>query len=150
MRLMIDPIQTVSVTDASRLPHTKPAAARSTAVRGTSFAGELARFATTAPSASAPTTIAPNTVKAETRPDNEQTKKVAGHPYSRIENGADKGRYLNQVDGSPREGAIFKRVERDDHVLHIYGTGKDRVVIAVKSKDHATPPSTGGATPATS
>jgi len=138
---MIDPIQTASVADASRLSHTNTAAARSTAVRGTSFAGELARFATTAP----------DTVKAETRPDNEQTKKVAGHPYSRVENGPDKGRYLNQVDGSPREGAVFKRQERDDHVLHIYGTGKDRVVIAVKSKDSDAPPSppaTGGATPA--
>jgi hypothetical protein len=140
---MIDPIQTASVADASRLSHTNTAVARSTAVRGPSFAGQLERFASTAP----------NAVKAQTRPDNEQTKKVAGHPYSRVENGPDKGRYLNQVDGNPREGAVFKRVERDDHVLHIYGTGKDRVVIAVKSKDTDAPPSpraTGGATPATS
>jgi len=138
---MIDPIQTASVADASRLSHTNAAVARSTAVRGTSFAGQLERFANTAP----------NTVKAETRPDNEQTKKVAGHPYSRVENGPDKGRYLNQVDGNPREGAVFKRVERDDRVLHVYGTGKDRVVIEVKSKhpDAQPPSATGGAKPAT-
>jgi hypothetical protein len=138
---MIDPIQTASVADASRLSHTNTAVARSTAVRGTSFAGQLERFASTAP----------NTVKAETRPDNEQTKKVAGHPYARVENGADKGRYLNQLDGNPREGAVFKLVERDDRVLHVYGTGKDRVVVEVKPKDpEAKPPSaTGGAKPAT-
>jgi hypothetical protein len=138
---MIDPIQTASVADASRLAPANTATARTTAVRGTSFAGELARFATSAP----------NAVKAETRPDNEQTKKVAGHPYSRVENGADKGRYLNQVDGNPREGAVFKLVKRDDRVLHVYGSGQDRVVIEVKSKDApARPPATtGGATPAT-
>jgi hypothetical protein len=152
MRLMIDPIQTASLADAGRLSRANPAAATPTAARGTSFAGELARFAATAPSTTAPSSTAPNAVKAVTRPDNEQTKKVAGHPYSRVENGADKGRYLNQLDGSPREGAVFKRVERDDHVLHIYGTGKDRVVVAVKPKDRDAPPSspaTGGATPAT-
>jgi len=94
---------------------------------------------------------APDTVKAATRPDNERTKKVAGHPYSRVENGADKGHYLNQVDGSPREGAVFKLVERDDRSLHVYGTGKDKVIIAVmkKDKDAEAPPATGGATPTT-
>ena len=152
MRLMIDPIQTASLADASRLSRTNPAAATPTAARATSFAGELARFASTAPSTTAPGSTAPNAVKAVTRPDNEQTTKVAGHPYSRIENGPDKGRYLNQLDGSPREGAVFKRVKRDDLVLHIYGTGKDRVIVAVKPKDRDAPPSspaTGGATPAT-
>jgi hypothetical protein len=154
---MIDPLQTASVADASRLSHTNTAVARSTAVRGASFAGELARFSRSAtPSTASPSTAtastAPNAVKAETRPDNEQTKKVAGHPYSRVENGPDKGRYLNQVDGSPREGAVFKRVERDNRVLHVYGTGKDKVVVEVKSKAataQPSPPATSGGTPST-
>ena len=143
---MIDPVQSASVADAGRLSPSSPPVARSTAARGGSFAGQLARLVSTAPSGA---------VKAAARPDNEQTKKIAGHPYSRVENGADKGRYLNQVDGSPREGAVFKRIERDDRVLHVYGTGKDRVIVAVmtdktkhndKNKE-ASP--TGGATPAT-
>jgi hypothetical protein len=136
---MIDPIQTASAADASRLAP-KTAVARSAATGGASFAGELMRAASTTPT----------TVKAQSRPDNEQTTKVTGHPYSRVENGADKGRYLNQVDGSPREGAIFRRVERDDRVLHVYGTGKDKVVVEVKaSKAKDASPATGGSTPAT-
>jgi hypothetical protein len=139
--LMIDPIHTASAADASRLSPDS-AVSRSTAGRGTSFANVLARAASTAP----------GTVRAETRPDNEQTTKVANHPYSRVENGADKGRYLNQVDGSPREGAVFKLVERADRVLHVYGTGKDKVIVAVmtaKDKDAPRPPATGGSTPVT-
>jgi hypothetical protein len=141
---MIDPIQSASIAGAGRLAPTTTPAARSTTASGGSFAGQLARLVSTAPDGA---------VKAATRPDNEQTKKVSGHPYSRVENGADKGRYLNQVDGSPREGAVFRRVERDDRVLHVYGTGKDKVIVAImtdktKDKDADASP-TGGATPAT-
>jgi hypothetical protein len=135
---MIDPINAASAAAGARLSQNTTSAARPTATRGgASFAGELARYVSTASS----------TVKAEARPDNEQTKKVSGHPYSRVENGADKGLYLNQLDGSPREGAVFKLVERDDRVFHVYGSGRDKVVVEVKTKDAATP--TGGATPAT-
>ncbi|MFP5364116.1 MAG: hypothetical protein ACLGI5_15465 [Thermoleophilia bacterium] len=90
------------------------------------------------------------TVKAVARPDNEHTRKIAGHPYSRIENGADKGLYLNQLQGSPRVGAVFRLVERDDRVFHVYGTGSDKVVVEVKKKDPEAPAaSAGGATPTT-
>ena len=137
---MIDPIYAASASGVARLSQTTSPAARSAATRGgAGFADQLARF-----------TASSSTVKAETRPDNEQTKKIAGHPYSRIENGTDKGRYLNQLDGSPREGAVFKLVERDDRVFHVYGTGADRVIVEVKKKDAATSSgSTGGARPAT-
>jgi hypothetical protein len=143
---MIDPIQSASIADASRLSQPSTPVARAAAASGGNFAGQLARLVSTAPSGA---------VKAEPRPDNEQTKKVSGHPYSRVENGADKGRYVNQVDGSPREGAVFKLVEREDRVLHVYGSGKDKVIVAVmtdktkdKGKDKDAAP-TGGATPAT-
>jgi len=136
---MIDPINAASASGVARFSQTASPAARSAATRGGGFAGQLARF-----------TASSSTVKAATRPDNEQTKKIAGHPYSRIENGSDKGRYLNQLDGSPREGAVFNRVERDDRVFHVYGTGKDRVIVEVKKKAAATSNGpTGGATPAT-
>jgi hypothetical protein len=90
------------------------ATAKSAAKKGQSFAGELAAA-----------------TKAPARPDGEQTKKVAGHPYSRIINGDDKGQYLNQVAGSPRQGEVFRLVERGDHIFHVYGDGKNKVIIGL-------------------
>jgi hypothetical protein len=99
-----------------------PAAKPAAAVQGAkSFAGELAKAATT----SAPA------AKAAPRPDGEQTKKIAGHAYARIENGSDKGMFLNQMAGNPRQGSVFRMVERGDHVFHVYGTGKDKVIIGM-------------------
>lgn len=147
---MIDPINAASAAAGARLSHDPaPAAARSTATRGaTSFAGELARYVSAASTGAGSTAAAP-TVKAVARPDNEQTKKVSGHPYSRIENGADKGLYLNQLQSSPRAGAVFKLVERDNRVFHVYGEGRDKLVVEVRKKDAATSTApTGGTTPA--
>jgi hypothetical protein len=139
---MIDPTNAAAAVGTSRLTHPNTSAPRAAAPRSSaSFAGQLARFVSTAD----------NTVKAVARPDNEQTTKVSGHPYSRIENGADKGLYLNQLAGSPREGAVFKLVRRDDRVFHVYGTGKERVIVEVKhttAPAYPTPP-TGGTSPAT-
>src|ERR1700750_385056 len=73
---------TAATDSASAATATAKTAAKTTK----SFAGELAA-ATRAPA----------------RPDGEQTKKVVGHPYARIINGDDKGSYLNQVAGSPRQ-----------------------------------------------
>jgi hypothetical protein len=119
---MIDPIHVAAAADRARLATSTTSAANPSASAGRSFAGELARFTSTAPAA----------VKAVARPDNEQTTKVAGHPYARVENGRDKGMYLNQLAGSPREGAVFKLVERDSRVFHVYGTGPERVIVEVK------------------
>jgi hypothetical protein len=108
-----------------------------------SFADELAKSASTAASSR----------KAAARPDGEQTKRIAGHPYSRIQNGDDKGLYLNQLAGSPRLGSAFSLVQRDDHVFHVYGTGKDRVIVEVKAQgtsDATTTTSTTPVTPTTS
>lgn len=102
---------------------------RTAAVQGVkSFASVLAKSANTG-SSTATTATEP-----AARPDGEQTKKVAGHPFSKIVNGDDKALYLNQLAGSPRLGKAFKLVERADHVFHVYGTGKDRVIVEVKAK----------------
>ena len=147
---MIEPIH----ADGARLlpsAATTPAATKRAAASDTSFAGQLARLsASSRPDAGAKPA---GTVKAATRPDNEHTTKVAGHPFARIENGADKGLYLNQLDGSPREGAVFRLVERDSRVFHVYGEGKDKVVVEVKPKaktGSAAPQATGGAAPTAS
>ena len=106
-------------------------AARSAAVQGVkSFASVLAKSAADTGSS----TTTKTATEAAARPDGEQTKKVAGHPFARIVNGDDKGMYLNQLAGSPRLGRAFKLVERADHVFHVYGTGKDRVIVEVKAK----------------
>jgi hypothetical protein len=117
-----------------------PYAAGTPATKATkSFAAELAKSAGTAASSA----------KAAARPDGEQTKKITGHPYSRIGNGTDKGLFLNQLAGSPRIGAAFRMVERDDHVFHVYGTGKDRVIVEVKAQSTSDAPSTTSTTPVT-
>jgi len=112
-----------------RTPAAKPAK---------SFAGELAAFVSTS--------AAP--AKAEARPDGEQTKKIAGHPYALIKNGADKGKFVNQLAGQSRQGSVFEMVERDERVFHVYGAGKDKVVVEIKAQnkdDSASPPASGGA-----
>ena len=127
---MIEPTQAAAAATTGATT-----ASRSAAVQGVkSFASVLAKSANTASSTTAATT------EAAARPDGEQTKKVAGHPFARIINGDDKGMYLNQLAGSPRLGKTFKLIERADHVFHIYGTGKDRVIVDVKTK--ATPDAT--------
>jgi len=147
---MIDPINAASASAGARLSQSVTPAARSTATRGaTGFAGELARYVSAPASGTASPSTAASAVKAVARPDNEQTKKITGHPFARIENGKDKGLYLNQLESSPRAGAVFKLVERDDRVFHVYGDGKDKVVVEVKKKDAATSTApTGGTAPA--
>jgi hypothetical protein len=112
---MTDPIQAAAAATASATPATATAKG---AVKSTkNFASELAAAAATP----------------KARPDGEQTKKISGHPYSRIVNGDDKGMYLNQVAGSPRQGEVFRLVERSGHVFHIYGTGDDKLIVGLKS-----------------
>ena len=121
---MTESTRAVSAATTGGIPY----AAKTPAAKTTkSFADELAKSASTSASST----------KAAARPDNEQTKKVAGHPYSRIQNGADKGLFLNQLAGSPRLGSAFRLVQRADHVFHVYGTGKDRVIVEVKAKSTA-------------
>lgn len=138
---MTDSTRAVSAATTGGLAY----AAKAPAAKSTkSFADELAKSASTSASSS---------TKAAARPENEQTKKISGHPYARIENGADKGLFLNQLASSPRLGSAFRMVERDDRVFHVYGTGKDRTVVEVKAKtatDTTPATSTATTTPATS
>lgn len=120
---MIDSTKAVAAASKGGTPSAQTAAKQSVK----SFASVLAK--------SSAETDAAKTTNIEPRPDGEQTKRVAGHPYSKILNGDDKGMYVNQVTGNPRMGRAFKLVERDDHVFHVYGTGKDRVIIGLPQKD---------------
>src|SRR4051794_28925913 len=70
-------------------------------------------------------------------PAGEKTKAVPGHAYADILNGSRSGLYLN-TSGNKRDGDVFALVKRDGREFHIYGTGKDRVVIGLKKRDDAT------------
>jgi hypothetical protein len=58
----------------------------------------------------------------------ETTRPVEHHDYVEITSGARKGMYINTSDNG-RRGEAFVLVEKADHNLHIYGSGKDRRVI---------------------
>src|SRR4051794_11084864 len=70
-------------------------------------------------------------------PAGERTKAVPGHAYADILNGSRSGLYLN-TSGNKRDGDVFALVKRDGREFHIYGTGKDRVVIGLKKHDATT------------
>ena len=54
--------------------------------------------------------------------------------------------YIN-TSGNKRDGQAFVLVKRDGKEFHIYGSGKDRVVVCLKRKDddNAKPSGTTGA-----
>src|SRR3954451_22951831 len=64
-------------------------------------------------------------------PSGETSKAVAGHSYADIVTGPRAGMYVN-TSGNARDGQAFVLVRRNGREDHIYGTGKDRVVIGLK------------------
>jgi hypothetical protein len=76
----------------------------------------------------------------ESKPDElklregEQVKAVEGHAYSEIVSGPRSGMYVNTTGGA-RHGEAFVLARRDGVEYHIYGSGKDREVVAVGKKD---------------
>jgi hypothetical protein len=71
----------------------------------------------------------------------ERTKQVDGHAYADILNGSRSGMYLN-TSGNKRDGEAFVLVKRNGREFHIYGTGKDRLVVGLKPKTDSSSPST--------
>ena len=106
----------------ARAPHSK--AHPST---GGSFAGALVNATTTKASEN-------NAVlDAKKAPKGETTKDVKGHAYDDILTGPRNGMYIN-TSGNKRQGMAFVLVKRDGKEFHIYGTGKDRLVVCLKPK----------------
>jgi len=64
----------------------------------------------------------------------EEVKPVDGHAYAEITNGAREGMYIN-TSGNSRHGEAFVLVRKHGVEYHIYGTGKDREVVAIKRDD---------------
>ena len=74
-------------------------------------------------------------------PSGETTQAVEGHKYSDILSGPRKGMFLN-TGSNKRAGQAFVLVRKNGREYHIYGTGKDRVVIGMKTKSDTTDTST--------
>jgi hypothetical protein len=58
----------------------------------------------------------------------ETMKAVEGHAYAEITSGKRSGMFVN-TSGNVRHGEAFVRVLRDGKEYHIYGSGKDRLVV---------------------
>jgi len=64
----------------------------------------------------------------------EEIKAVEGHAYAEITSGAREGMYVN-TSGNSRHGEAFVLVRKAGVEYHIYGTGKDREVVALAPRD---------------
>jgi hypothetical protein len=93
---MIDSTQAVAAASTGGTPSERTAAKQTVK----SFANVLAK--SSADTESATKTTATTTAKVEPRPDGEQTKRVTGHPYSKILNGEDRDRV---IIGLPQKSA---------------------------------------------
>ena len=87
------------------------------------FAGALAH-ASTKSSAHTPDSV----LDSKKAPKNEKTTPVEGHRYADITRGPRNGMFLN-TSGNKRDGQAFVLVKRDGKEFHIYGSGKDRLVV---------------------
>lgn len=65
---------------------------------------------------------------------NEKIEPVRGHAYAEITSGAREGMYIN-TSGNTRHGEAFVMVNRGGVEYHIYGTGADREVVALRPRD---------------
>ena len=80
-----------------------------------------------------PETPKPDTSDLKLR-KNEKIEPVEGHSYAEITSGPREGMFIN-TSGNKRHGDAFVLVNKGGVEYHIYGTGADREVIALKSRD---------------
>jgi hypothetical protein len=66
----------------------------------------------------------------------ETLEPVEGRPYSEITSGPRSGMYIN-TSGGKRDGEVFTLVQKNGVDYHIYGSGKDREVVALKRDDES-------------
>ncbi|WP_205697295.1 hypothetical protein [Conexibacter sp. SYSU D00693] len=75
-----------------------------------------------------------------TESDAKATRKlqpIKGHEFSKVLEGAQKGHYVNR-SGNARDGETFQRVHRDGRLFHVYGEGKERTVVELKTAQTGT------------
>ena len=119
--------------------------------------GHAAGTATPSTSSASFASVLASTTTDPVHPGNGETMSpVSGHAYAEISGGKRDGLYVN-TSHNKRHGQAFVLVHKNGREYHIYGTGKDRLVVALRKPDHdaAKPPatapaSTGGTTPTVS
>jgi hypothetical protein len=80
----------------------------------------------------------------------EAMTQVEGRAYAEVTEGKRDGMFINTTN-NVRRGQAFVLVFKNDTEYHIYGTGKDRVVVSMRRRDDATPAATPtGTTPVVS
>src|SRR4051812_8478468 len=119
------------------------------AAADTKAASSSRSFAEMLATKSAPTTVSDKDVStsAVKLRKGESMKAVEGHSYAEISGGKRDGLFVNTTSNK-RRGQAFVLVHKHGREYHIYGTGKDRVVVALRKPDKADKPAT-SATPAT-
>jgi len=70
---------------------------------------------------------------------NETAKKVDGHAYVEITSGDRAGMYIN-TSGNSRNGKAFVLVRKHGREYHVYGSGKDRLVVGLHPSSGAHKP----------
>jgi hypothetical protein len=125
--MSVQPVQTADVAFASLKARETTAPAQAS----TSFAGALAEASTATKAAK--TKLVQHENGDYRAPRKERTTPVAGHQYADILSGPRNGMYVN-TSGNKRHGQAFVLVERDGKRYHIYGEGKDRLVVCLKPK----------------
>lgn len=115
----------------------------------TAAAAPAAKAGTGAATGQVPTATTPAAEgKALTKaPGGEQYAKVAGHRYEEIVAGPRNGMFINR-SGNKRDGEAFVRVERGDRIFHIYGSGKNRLIVGMRVHDPVPAAGTPGTQPA--
>ena len=63
----------------------------------------------------------------------ETVKQVKGHHYIEVVDGAREGMYIN-TSGNVRHGRAFVVAHRDGREYHVYGSGKDRLVVGMHKR----------------
>jgi hypothetical protein len=124
-------VQPVTSTDAAFDAVKSNDAGKNAHHAGASFAGALAEAS--AAKKTARTKLVHNEHGDYRAPRKERTKPVEGHAYADILSGPRNGLYVN-TSGNKRHGEAFQLVERDGKRYHIYGEGKDRLVVCLKPK----------------
>jgi hypothetical protein len=135
------------IIDSTKSGQTTPAtgqtARASTAPRSSLFSSALADATTKATASSS----SPRNVSTSTKvPKGEKSEHVSGHSYDEVTAGPRDGMFLNR-SGNKRDGQAFAMVKRDGREFHVYGTGKNRVIVEVKHKKADDTPATPTPTP---
>ena len=143
----------VTPSELAALLPTNDRAATGAASADASFAASLAKLSSVSTPASGGAraateatqkTSAQPTDSKSAKPRNETYQPVEGERYEEIVSGPRNGMFINR-SGNARDGKAFVLVKHADHELHIYGSGRNRLVVRVvppelRAETDAAPP----------